>query len=123
MLTECDMHKLQTDSWLQMSLNYCSLRSLRKRAALKAMVDEHLQASYYLGCGTHLDETSICEAFSQGYSIIIIKDQCIHNRGGGVFLAISQSIQFLDLSIATNAETIWAKTTLIHGESIAIGSC
>ena len=40
----------------------------------------------------------------------------VANGIGGVFLAISQSISFLDLSMTTNAEMIWAKVTPIHGE-------
>ena len=52
------------------SLNCCSLRSLGKRAALKAMVDEH-KPDLIMGCETHLDETyTNSEVFPQGYSII-----------------------------------------------------
>jgi len=46
--------------------------------------------------------------FPQGYSIIR-KDRFY--GGGGVFLAISQSILFLDVSMTASAETIWAKIT------------
>ena len=45
----------------------------------------------------------------------------LDNGGGGVFLAISQSISFLDLSMTTSAEMIWARITPILGEPIAIG--
>ena len=38
------------------SLNCCSLRSLGKRAVLKAMVDEY-KPDIIIGCETHLDET------------------------------------------------------------------
>ena len=102
------------------SLNFCSLRSSGKRAALKAiiLVDEH-KPHIIMGCETHLGETyASSEVFPPGHSIIR-KDRC--NGGGGVFLAISQDISFLELSITTNGEMIWAKITPIHGEPIAIG--
>ena len=59
------------------------------------------------------------KCFPPGYSIIR-KDR--FNGGGGVFLALSQDISFLELSITTKAEMIWAKITPIHGEPIAIGA-
>ena len=57
--------------------------------------------------------------FPQGYSIIR-KDRCY--GGGGVFLAISQSISFIDVPMTTNAEMTWAKIFPIHGKPICICS-
>ena len=57
--------------------------------------------------------------FPQGYSIIR-KDRCY--GGGGVFLAVSLNISFLDLSITTDAEMIWVKISPVHGEPISICS-
>jgi len=83
------------------SLNCCSLRSVGKRTTLKALVDEN-KPDIIIGCKTHLDETyTNNEVFPLGYSIIR-KDRCC----GGVFLVISQSISYVDTSIATNAEMI-----------------
>ena len=83
------------------------------------MVDEH-KPDIIIGCETHLDETyTSSEVFPQSYSIIR-KDRCC--GGGGVFLAISQSIPFLNVSMTTNAEMIWANIFPVHGEPISICS-
>ena len=39
-----------------------------------------------------------------------------------MFLAISQSIPFLNVSMTTYAEMIWAKVSPVHGEPISICS-
>ena len=69
-----------------------------------------------IGCETHLDEMyTSSEMFPQGFSIIR-KDRCY--GGGGVFLAISQSISYFNVMMTTIAEMIWAKITPSHGEPI-----
>ena len=37
---------------------------------------------------------------------------------GGVFLAVSLNISFLDLSITTDAEMVWVKISPVHGKPI-----
>ena len=57
--------------------------------------------------------------FPRDYTIIR-KDRTI--GGGGVFLALSSQIPFLDLTINTSAEMIWGKITPTQGEAIYICS-
>ena len=52
--------------------------------------------------------------------LFIWKDHC--SGGGGFFLAISSGIPFLDVSIDTNVEAIWAKILPIQGETLLLGS-
>ena len=102
-----------------LSLNFCSLRSLEKRARLQTLVNEH-KPDIIIECETHLDESYLTtEVFPLGYTIIQ-KDHC--SGGGGVFLAISSGIPFLDVSIDANVEMIWAKILPIQGKTLLLGS-
>ena len=72
-----------------MSLNCCSLRSQAKRARLAGLTIEH-QPDIILGCESHLDDSF---ASPEVFPDIIRKDRSI--GGGGVFLAVSNKINFL----------------------------
>jgi len=42
--------------------------------------------------------------------------------GGGIFLAVSSEFPFLDVSINTDAEMIWAKISPTYGETLIVCS-
>ena len=81
------------------------------------MIDEH-KPHIILGCETHLDESY---AGSEVFSLWLFHPKKKADLKE-VEECLSQDISFLELSITTNAEMIWAKITLIHGEPIVIGS-
>ena len=84
------------------------------------MVDEH-KPDLIIGCETHLDETYTNREKCFHKAILLLgKDRCY--GGGGVFLAVSLNISFLDLSITTDAEMVWVKISPVHGEPISICS-
>ena len=101
------------------SLNCCSLRSLEKRARLQAIVEEH-RSDIVFGCETHLRWILLIYwSLPWGFTIMR-KDRSL--GGGGIFLVVSSEFSFLDVSINTDAEMIWAKISPTYGETLFICS-
>ena len=90
-----------------LSLNCRSIRSLKKRTKLQAVIYEH-NADIIIGSESHLDHTYLSsEIFPHDFTAIR-KDRIV--GGGGVFIAFKNHLTLTRATISLRlSRMIWAK--------------
>jgi len=101
-------------------VNCRSLKSITKQTGFAELAELH-KPDIIMGTESHLDNTiATSEVFPPGYTDIFRNDR--NCNGGGVFLAISETLVATEHAKSPNSELIWAKITLRGSKPLYAGA-